>query len=236
LKEIENILEGLRFLANKGPIESDYSGSNAVGKVLQKELGIQHSTSQKNKYKDFVITSTSTNQRSVRNNLFASVPDWKKSKVKSSTEMLKIHGNDSKLNCTVDALNFNTFSLKLEVYNNTLHEVYFNEKLKTSERILVWNSNKINIKINELNKYAVLSAEKLKLDNKTYFKFTNVDFYLFPNIDNFFSFIDKGLITVDHLISIKKNKTKAMEKGPLFKIKGNNRDVLFEKHFRYSLI
>ena len=83
---IDEVLKDLKCLSLKGPIKSIGEGSNAIGRTLQSELNIEHSTTSKNIYKGFIITSTTT--KGARTNLFASVPNWQKSAIKSSKDML----------------------------------------------------------------------------------------------------------------------------------------------------
>ena len=45
---IDEVLKDLKCLSLKGPIKSIGEGSNAIGRTLQSELNIEHSTTSKN--------------------------------------------------------------------------------------------------------------------------------------------------------------------------------------------
>lgn len=103
----EEILHDLKELSLLGQIKAVASGANSVGKTLQHALNIQHKTTAKNQYKGWTITTTTMKSGS-RTNLFASVPDWNISLIKSSTELVEKYGVEDttgkyarKLFCTV---------------------------------------------------------------------------------------------------------------------------------------
>ena len=236
----EEVLSDLKKLSLKGPIKAVGQGSNAIGRTLQNELNIGHSTTSRNQYKGFVISSTSS--KSNRTNLFAKVPDWEKSEIKSSKEMLDLYGVDDpkgkylkKLFCSVNSLEPNNFGLIFVVdkFSKVLQEKYFDKEQKKS--IATWNTEQLFQKLMKLDKTIVISANLFKKKDGNYFHFRFAEFMLEPSIENFFELLDYGAITMDHLISLKKG-TNVRDQGPIFKISKNSKKDLFYDYQKFDLM
>ena len=236
----EEVLSDLKKLSLKGPIKAVGQGSNAIGKTLQSELNIGHSTTSRNQYKGFVISSTSS--KSNRTNLFAKVPDWEKSEIKSSKEMLDLYGVEDpkgkylkKLFCSVNSLEPNNFGLIFEVdkFSKVLQEKYFDKEQKKS--IATWSTEQLFQKLIKLDKTIVISANLFKKKDGNYFHFRFAEFMLEPSIENFFELLDYGAITMDHLISFKKG-TNVRDQGPIFKISKNSKKDLFYDYQKFDLM
>ena len=236
----EEVLNDLKKLSLKGPIKAVSQGSNAIGKTLQSELNIGHSTTSRNQYKGFVISSTSS--KSNRTNLFAKVPDWEKSEIKSSKEMLDLYGVEDpkgkylkKLFCSVNSLEPNNFGLIFVVdkFSKVLQEKYFDKGEKKS--IAIWSTEQLFQKLIKLDKTIVISANLFKKKDGNYFHFRFAEFMLEPSIENFFELLDYGAITMDHLISLKKG-TNVRDQGPIFKISKNSKKELFYDYQKFDLM
>ncbi len=236
----EEVLNDLKKLSLKGPIKAVSQGSNAIGKTLQSELNIGHSTTSRNQYKGFVISSTSS--KSNRTNLFAKVPDWKKSEIKSSKEMLDLYGVEDpkgkylkKLFCSVNSLEPNNFGLIFVVdkFSKVLQEKYFDKEQKKS--IAIWSTEQLFQKLIKLDKTIVISANLFKKKDGNYFHFRFAEFMLEPSIENFFELLDYGAITMDHLISLKKG-INVRDQGPIFKISKNSKKDLFYDYQKFDLM
>ena len=236
----EEVLNDLKKLSLKGPIKAVSQGSNAIGKTLQSELNIGHSTTSRNQYKGFVISSTSS--KSNRTNLFAKVPDWEKSEIKSSKEMLDLYGVEDpkgkylkKLFCSVNSLEPNNFGLIFVVdkFSKVLQEKYFDKEQKKS--IATWSTEQLFQKLIKLDKTIVISANLFKKKDGNYFHFRYAEFMLEPSIENFFKLLDYGSITMDHLISLKKG-TNVRDQGPIFKISKNSKKDLFYDYQKFDLM
>ena len=238
---MENVLNSLKALSLKGPIKSVSEGSNAIGRTLQAELNIKHSTSSRNIYKGFIITSTAT--KNSRTNLFASVPDWKKSEIKSFKDMLNNYGlmdasgkYEKKIFCSVNSLEPNSFGLFLDVDKSSkiLHERYF---LKNQKKLVfIWDTEILSKKLNRLDKTVIISANVFKREDGNYFHFRFAEFMMGPSIDKFFDLVGYGSISLDHLISMDKGSENVREKGPLFKIRKSSRQDLFNEYKKFDLM
>ena len=236
----EEVLSDLKKLSLKGPIKAVGQGSNAIGKTLQSELNIGHSSITKNQYKGFVISSTSS--KSPRTNLFAKVPDWQQSQIKSSKQMLDLYGVEDpkgkymkKLFCSVNSLEPNNFGLIFVVdkFSQVLQEKYFNKEQKKS--IATWDTEQLYKKLIKLDKTIVLSANLFKKKDGNYFHFRFAECMLKPSIEKFFELIDYGAITMDHLISMEKGKN-VSDKGPIFKISKDSKKDLFDDYQKFDLM
>ena len=238
----QQLLDRLRELSHKGPIEAQGSGSNAIGKTLQNALGIQHTVTDKNKLLDFVVTGTNIHGNT-RTNLFARVPTWSLSEVKSSTEIVARYGRNDpngryakSLFCTVDASSPNTFGLQLlcNRVSKVLAEGFFDGK--RMNKFAEWQTSHLEQKLNSLDNTVIVSAIKSNHNGQAHFHFVRAEFLLSPSIDAFFQLIDIGAITLDHLISLPFDKSVAREQGPLFKMQPQARETLFRSYSKIDLM
>ncbi len=238
----EEIIEKLRKVSELGPVKSISSGTNSIGKTLQNLLDIEHTVNKKNNLGGFVITSTGLKANN-RTNLFAAVPDWSKSKLKSSYEILECYGREDltgkyekSLFCTVNSKEPNSFGLKLECNRKlqTLSECFINDESKIN--VVTWDTNKLNKKLMALDKTIIVSAIKQKKNNVNYFHYVQAEILSKPEISSFFQLVDVGAITLDHLISRVSGKKVAREQGPLFKMKQEVRGVLFSHYSKINLM
>lgn len=238
----EQIIEKLRRVSELGPVKSISSGTNSIGKTLQNLLDIEHTTTKKNNFGGFVVTSTSLKANN-RTNLFAAVPDWSKSKLKSSTEILENYGREDltgkyekSLFCTVNSKEPNSFGLKLECDRKSqiLSECHISNKIKFD--FVTWDTNKLNQKLMALDQTIIVSAIKQKKNDVNYFHYVQAEILSKPEITSFFQLVDVGAITLDHLISRVSGKKVAREQGPLFKMKQEVREVLFSNYSKINLM
>ena len=191
---IEEVLKDLKNLSKKGAIKAVGNGSNAIGKTLQSELGIEHSTTSRNNYKGFIVSSSSTKVN--RSNLFSSVPDWEKSNIKSSKEMLNLFGiedpsgkYEKKLFCSVNSLEANSFGLYLDVDKSSklLYEKYY---LKNQRKfVATWDKEKLSNKLTKLDKTVIVSANVLRRGECNFFHFRFAEFLLCPSLGKFLDLI-----------------------------------------------
>lgn len=235
------LLEKLTQIAQQGPILSTISGSNQIGFTLQKLMGINYNSKTKNTFEGFVINTTDIKANN-RTNLFACVPDWANSKIKSTREFLEYYGviditekYQKKLFCTTSSLNENSFGLilKCDLSEKKIYECFSGPN--GLEDILIWDTNKLIYKLNKLKNMVIVSANIIKRNNQKYFHYKQAEFMGSPSIDSFFELINIGSITLDHLISKNQNGN-YREQGPLFKLKQTSRSVLFPEYLKIDLM
>lgn len=238
----EKIINKLRSISELGPVPSVTTGANSIGKTLQHLLNIEHTVTKKNNLHGMVITATSMKSKN-RTNLFAAVPDWSKSHVKSSTEILEKYGREDSsgkyeksLFCTVNSIEPNSFGLKLacDRRSQTLSESHISED--NDFQFISWDTHKLNWKLMALDKTVIVSAIKKKKNGVDHFHYIQAEFLSNPEMTSFFQLVDVGAITLDHLISRGFGKNTAREQGPLFKIKQDAREVLFSSYAKINLL
>jgi len=236
---ISNELLGmLRKIAQRGAIPSMLEADTSVGRTLETVLGIPINSSKQPDYKGIELKSFRTNKGN-RKNLFAQVPNWKLSKLKSSAEILDNFGywreEDFKLYCTVSALKPNPQGLSLKVDADIQHLIEKSEQKEIGD-FVVWTLEKLHNRLLEKHRETFwVSAESIRIDGKEHFLYKEVEHTRKPIVSQFDLLLEQGIITVDHLIK-RNSKGKVVEKGPLFKIKPNSLNLLFPPSEKYSLV
>jgi len=236
---ISNELLGmLRKITQRGAIPSMLQADTSVGRTLETVLGIPINSSKQPDYKGIELKSFRTNKGN-RKNLFAQVPNWKLSKLKSSAEILDNFGywreEDFKLYCTVSALKPNPQGLSLKVDSDIQHLIEYSAR-KDMGDFVIWTLEKLHKRLLEKHKETFwVSAESIRIDGKEYFLYKEVEHTKKPIVSQFDLLLEQGIITVDHLIK-RNSKGKVIEKGPLFKIRPTGLNLLFPPSKKYSLI
>ncbi len=243
-KDEEDILKVLGQLSKLGPIEATAIGSNVVGKILQEKLGIEHRTTSRNTLFNYTVTATTAQMNSgSRTNLFACVPDWGLSVIKSSKGLAERFGRediprgyDRSLFCTTTSLGANGFGLILKVSpeNRTLEEWELSDG--EMNPMVAWDVSKLERKLADLGKTAIVTALPIEINGERAFHYRYVDLLGFPDVGSFLELLQNGAITIDHCISIKTGTSVAREQGPLFKIRADSREELYRNVKRIDLM
>ena len=240
----DSILKDLSSLSKLGPILPTKGGSNAVGKLMQEALKIKHSTTKRNSLHNYTVTATSSKLNSSgRTNIFACVPNWQSSPFKSSKEIVENFGRENLskgysncLFCTVTSAGPNSFGLELRV---DLHKPSIEEWYVAKEEeylVAKWSISNLMEKLDLLKKTAIITALTINIGGKKAFHYRYVDLLEKPNFKNFLELIENGSITIDHCISIKAGQNSAREQGPLFKVRANAREELYNNIKRIDLM
>lgn len=242
----EELLSKLRGIALSGPIPSVTSGDTGVGMTLEHALKIPPNSEKTPDYKGIELKASRSlkgTRRSTRVNLFAQVPDWKLSNLKSSSAILDRYGykknaNDFRLYCTVSALKPNSQSLilKVDFDSDLLHERAVGDDHGFDE-VAIWRFEHLRQRLLEKHPetYWVKADSTFRRKNE-YFHYTEVVRTKSPKIELFPILIDDGTITVDHLIKRLSSDGKSTEKGPLFKISPTDLKSLMPDPTRYDLL
>lgn len=233
------LLDAMRAISSKGWIKGIKSGSTAVGHLLETELGISANSSKNPDYKGIEIKASAAKAKDGgRVNLFAKVPTWPISPLKSSSEILDNFGYardaDFKLYCTISAAAVNSqgLSFRFSEANQFLSEVSNNPEIPI---VANWEES---VLLRELaNKHGETFWVKARSQSRPdgiYFKYESVTHTKDPVLSQFIPLVLSGDITMDHLI--KRNaQGKCTEKGPLFKIQANKMSALFPEPAQYTL-
>jgi len=234
----DELLSILKKLARKGPIPALLEADTSIGRTLEHALNIKINSSKKPDYKGIELKAF-RDKKGNRKNLFAQVPDWDISKLKSSEEILNRfgykRGQEHKLYCTVSAITTNSQGLKLRIdgHKNQLFEY---SKLDNIGDFVSWKLETLHNRLVEKHAETFwISADSFNSGGTEYFQYKLVEHTKGPIITQFDVLIDQGIITLDHLI--KRGLTgKVVEKGPLFKIRPTSLSLLFPPSKKYTLL
>ncbi|WP_299066192.1 MvaI/BcnI family restriction endonuclease [uncultured Psychrobacter sp.] len=224
----------------KQPLKAIMKGDTAIGMTVEHALDLPANSSKKPDYKGIELKSGRVTKSKTRSNLFAQVPAWDKSVIKSSRKIVDTYGyldqdnGDQRLYCTVSALGFNNQGLRLKVdFENDRvyeeHEVY--------GEVVIWEGQKLRERLLEKHQETFwISAAVKKINDDEFYSLEKFTHTKNPMAHQLLPLIDQGIITLDHLIK-RKNKTgRTSEKGPFFKIRPENLIMLFPDPVVYSLV
>jgi hypothetical protein len=235
------LLIKLREVASRGWIKTVTEGDTGIGATLEHCLGIQINSSRKPDFKGIELkTKRITGLRAAtRTSLFAQVPDWEISALKSSADILDAYGykrgDVKKLYCTVKASSTNSQGLILRVDepHDILQERY--ESAEGSRDVVSWRFDVLrNRLLTKHNETFWVGAATSKLDGVEHFHYKKVLHTKQPFASNFHTLCHEGVITLDHLIK-RDESGRVVEKGPLFKINPSDLGLLFPPPLQFDL-
>jgi len=237
----DELLNKLREVASRGWIKTVTVGDTGIGATLEHCLGIQINSSQKPDYKGIELkTKRITGLRATtRTSLFAQVPDWEISALKSSAQILDTYGYNrgdvKKLYCTVKATapNPQGLILRIDEPKDILQERY--ESADISREVVTWKFDVLrNRLLTKHNETFWIGAATSKIDGTEHFHYKKVLHTRVPFASNFHTLCQEGVITLDHLIK-RDVSGKVVEKGPLFKINPSDLGLLFPPPLQFDL-
>lgn len=225
----QELLEMLRQVARNGLIPAVGSGDTAIGRTIESALGISMNANQLPDYKGIELKSKRTLSHT-RNGLFAQVPNWEVSNLKSFREIVDNYGYkssaDFRLYCTISSKKANSQGLILHVDENKklLEELHRRNNCDT--KVCVWLLNKLHDRLQSKHRETFwIGAEEVSRGSKKYFRLDNVRHTRRPSNIQFDRLLTQGDITVDHMIKMKNGRTH--EKGPQFKVHRGALNELF---------
>lgn len=232
------LLARLHELASAGLHKAEGYGDTAVGRTLEKLLGLKPNSKKTPDYFGIELKSHRVLKGGgrPRSNLFAQVPDWDISPFKSSEEILRRFGYNRRgtlrLNCTleIDKPNSQFLFLRLQSPEGRLEErVSAND---ASGLVAAWRLATLHQRLQEKHAETFwVEAESVKAGESEFFRFTAVVHTRAPSTAMFDAQLGAGNITVDHLMKIARSEKsgieRAHERGPLFKVKRPALKLLF---------
>lgn len=236
--EISSLLANTSTVANellykvralsKQLLEGPKKGDSSVGVAIESALGIRSNSSKNPDYYGIEIKSGRLSKGN-RTTIFAQVPDWSLSSVKSSGEILDRYGyqrnGDQCLRCTVSAKSRNSQGLVLSIDEQFR---LLQERDKNDTPFAVWPESLLLKRLVEKHSETFwIDAASEFVDGMEYFRIISVTHTRRPLISQFLPLIQRGIVTMDHLIKRKSGATSATEKGPLFKIRKADLECLF---------
>lgn len=237
----KKLLKELSEIARRGPIESRGKGAPGVGLTLLHHLGIEYESSKKPQKYGIVVSARRGNKTKDPNrvNLFSAVPDWDISNLKSSFEILNKVGYERegvrRLNCTVDSKQPNPQGLQLKVNRDqSLLEEWFYQRGEP-QNIVSWRLNRLQEKLALSHPETIwVTAQTSRKNDVEHFHYRFATVTAAARIAVFPELLSEGTITMDHLIT--NINGRALEKGPLFKIRPKNIPLLFPENSLFDLM
>jgi len=241
--ELENtakeLLNKIQLIYQYGFIPAECCGDTAIGRTLETALGLSINSNPLPDYKGIEIKSKRGKSKT-RKTLFAKVPDWDLSSLSSFKEFLAEYGYERdglrRLNCTVNALKYNTQGLSLAIDDGPPELLLENGRKNNQKQkgLLVWSLINLQQKLAEKHKHTFwVSAETRIVNGKEEFRYNSIEYTRAPLTYQFSTLLSTGLMTVDHLIKAKGNS--AHERGPLFKLNETGYKLLFPSSINFDL-
>lgn len=240
LDEIAIELQDKLIEIARQPLKAIMKGDTAIGMTIENALELPANSSKKPDYKGIELKSGRMTKSKTRKNLFAQVPAWSESILKSSREIVDTYGyiddnnGDQRLYCTVNATSFNSQGLRLfvDLENDKVYEEH-----NVNGVIVVWEGQTLRERL--LEKYHEtfwISAKAQIIDDNEFYFLQSFTHTKNPMAHQLLPLIEQGVITLDHSIKRKNGTGRTSEKGPFFKIKPQALDMLFPEPVFYSLV
>lgn len=210
-----------------------------VGRLLEELLGIKANSSRAPDYKGIEIKA-GRSRSTTRQTLFAKVPDWSISHLKSSAAILDAFGyargtrHAKQLRCTVSAKGPNTQGLFLVVPSGG------DKLLEASSApgvpdVVAWHMQDLKNALQQKHPETFwVTASSRRPDGIEEFRYDHVLHTKKPMANTLPTLLETGVVTVDHLIT-RSMEGRVKEQGPLFKIWRRDMDLLFPPGEFYSL-
>ncbi len=235
------LLGKLREVASRGWIQTITRGDTGIGATLESCLGIQINSKRTPDYNGIEIKAKRIRGlRATKNNLFAQVPDWSISRLKSSAAILDSYGyfrgDVKKLYCTVKSIvpNSQGLMLKVDERADLLHEVHQSDG--RFEDVVSWKIDALRARLLEKHSETFwVGADAKKIDGFEFFQYKKVLHTRAPFTSNFHTLCQEGIVTLDHLIQ-RNAAGRVKEKGPIFKIHEAKLELLFPPPHLYELV
>ncbi len=240
---VDELTRALVEVSERGFLPATGTGDTMVGRVLETALGIEANSRKAPDYKGielkaFRLKSGSKMHSMKRRNLFAKTPDWSRSVLKSSRQLVDEFGyqrdGEWRLYCEVRADKYNSQGLRLEVdeYAGLLHE---RSNRPAMRDVVVWELPLLEDELAAKHGETFwIGAEARKEGGQESFHYVIVEHTKQPIVEQFGPLVAGGQISLDHLI--KRKGMGAHEKGPLFKLDNGSAGLLFPAPRSFSLI
>ncbi len=236
----KELFDKLMYLKNKGPVLSVSpfkSNPKDVGDTLERELGIAPNSKILADYNGQIELKAKRNGSGTKDTLFSMVPNWDKSFITSSNQMILSYGypsNIPKYNGYMDLYvtvnnnpNNQRLFLGIDEDNNLLHQFHL-EPNGTAISTCVWNFDDINSRLNDKHPETVwVVAQESVRNGKIYFTFERVEYTQKPIFSSFIIQIGRGIVTYDWRGRVRRDGTGYKDKGHCFRISPKYRHTIF---------
>lgn len=238
-KIVKELVEKLKIVKAKGWIKSVNPRSLSIapkdaGETLERELGIEPNNLISADYRGQIELKSKLRGTRTNDTLFSCVPNWNKSKIKSSANMILTYGypckNQEKYPGFVDL--YVTVKNKpnpqgLYLLSEDGEEVLYQYHVLDGVTC-IWDYETIEKKIKEKHpKTAWVVVEKKIINGENYFRYIELEMTQNPLLSQFIMLINDGYLTFDWRGRVKSNGTEYKDKGHAFRLNPKYRNILF---------
>lgn len=239
------LLSKLTEVSKRGFIPNMRPGDTGVGYTLETLLGIEANSSKKPDFKGIEIKTGRYRSGSGRQAaLFSQVPDWKKSALKGSSQVLEARGKYSikkerrQLFHEMSCVKPNSYHMQLEISENLseLHQIYVPPDGANGKCVdVLWMMAKLEARLKEKHRETMwVSAETQGKRDSEEFWYRRVKHSRGVDLSALPILLESGSITVHY--TIKKRPTGGVkDQGYLFKMASKYIPLLFETTDEYTL-
>lgn len=234
---LDECVELIRAFANQDILSVSPYKSNPkdIGDTLERELNISPNSSKIADFKDTIELKAKRKGTKTKDTLFSMVPDWGKSNIQSSPDMILSYGYKSKkyedfIDLFVTVSNKpNNQNLFLEVDYDS--ELLIQKHVDPSGEIsntCVWTFDDLKTRLYEKHPETLwLIGKELKKNGQIFFRYESLEHTASPIFSSFLLLISQGIITYDWRGRVKSDRTKYKDKGHCFRLKPSHRNILF---------
>jgi len=237
------LLDKIRKISSMGYIRTMRSGDTGIGYTFETLLGIEANNATTPDFRGIEIKTKRASRPANRTTLFSKTPDWQKSTLKSSLELLQTRGKYSEeksrlqLYHQISSVKTNSYGLILLINSNdsTLEQRY--QDKATDIMDVLWSMEVLNDALAAKHKETFwVSAQVQGRRNGTgeMFWYNNIKHTGNIDLNALPVLLELGVISLDY--TIKETATGgAKDKGYLFKMATSNLDLLFQQVNEYDL-
>jgi hypothetical protein len=230
----DELLGKLRAIARMGWVASQRKGDTGIGFTLESLLGIPANSNRAPDYKGIELKSA--RRLGGRNNLFAKTPDWSRSPISRTADLLAQHGyyvterDRRQLYATVYATHETPGGFSLDAGDV---DTWLN---RSGERLAVWSNAELrqSLQTKHASTFWVKASSRLLADGSEEFAFESVRYTRAPIVSAFVPLMRSGGITVD-LTCFEQSDGAPKDKGYLWKVTSSSFGALFPEPAEFVL-
>jgi hypothetical protein len=228
------LLGKLRTIARMGWVASQRVGDTGIGFTLESLLGIPANSNRAPDYRGIELKSA--RRSGGRNNLFAKTPDWSRSPVVGSADLLARHGYHAaekgrrQLFATVYGTHTTPGGFSLDVGDIDTWLT------RSGDRLAVWSNAELrhSLQSKHASTFWVKAASRFQPDGSEEFAFESVRYTRAPIVSAFVPLMRTGGITVD-LTCFEQADGAPKDKGYLWKVTSTAFGALFPEPAEFVL-
>lgn len=242
-EELKNLKKEFERIKKMGYVKSTRIGYTGIGKTFEDLLGKKEDTLELPDYHGIEIKTKRGYSRSYTT-LFGATPQGKKEfeikRLRSAygyPDMVyknqKLLNTSIQANCSTLVGNRFLFKLIVDYEEQKLFLLITDKNMNFIEKKSYWSFAVLKEKLERKLKYmALVKAWPNNIDNETYYKYYDIDFYKLKTFEEFIRLIEDGTIRVTFKIGIFKKGVRAGEihdRGTAFEIQEIDMLKLFDK-------